>query len=123
MTSKQTTLSGEIQTHLVNQKRTDDWDIDVGRADYGDSHLLNTEVGEPGWLGNPYALSDGYSREEFIQRYREDFHERLETDEEFRKAVEDLHGETLACYCKPDACHGDVIIEYLHQPDKQREQS
>ena len=52
-----------------------------------------------------------------------DFHERLETDEEFRKAVEDLHGKTLACYCKTDACHGDVIIEYLQQSDKERVQS
>lgn len=113
MGGRQTTLGGDVRTRLVNQKRTDSWDVDIGRVNRGNSHLLNTEVGEPGWLGNPYALAEGYSRKESIRRYREDFHDRLD-DTEFKEAVEDLHGKTLACYCKPKACHGDIILEYLH---------
>ena len=77
------------------------------------SHMLNTKIGEPGWLGNPYTLSDGYSRAESIRCYREDFHSRF-GDNEFCAAVEALRGQTIACYCKPKACHGDVIVEYLN---------
>lgn len=108
----QQTLAGEPTTELVNQKRADDFDVDIGRADYGNSNMNNTPVGEPGWLGNPYSKDD-YGRKRCIERFREDFVERLRTDSEFRSAVEDLQGKTLACWCKPKACHGDVILEFL----------
>ncbi len=28
-----------------------------------------------------------------------------------------LKGKTLGCHCKPAACHGDVIAEYLNVLD------
>lgn len=96
----------------MNQHRAEQWDVGIGRANGGNSHLLNTDVDEPGWLGNPFPLSEGYSREKSISRYREAFRERLQTDA-FRVAVNSLQGKTLACYCRPKACHGDVILEYL----------
>ncbi len=118
MTEKATqqTLFGDEKTTLVNQRNTGEFDIDIGRADNGRSHLLNTAVGEPGWLGNPYRESDGYSREKAVEKYRKAFRDRLE-DEEFREAVEDLRGKTLACWCTPKACHGDVIVEYIREGD------
>ena len=114
MTKKQTTLTGEIQTRLVNQRNTDTYDVDIGRADSGTSHMMNTEIGDPGWLGNPYPVSE-YSREESIANYREDFLARVDQDKAFREAVEELRGRTLACWCKPKPCHGDVILEYLRE--------
>ena len=111
-TTQQATLTGDPKTVLVNQKQTSEFDVDIGRGDSGQSHLQNTDVGEPGWLGNPYRMSDGYSREEAVSKYRKAFRDRLE-DDEFRSAVEDLRGKTLACYCAPKACHGDVIVEYI----------
>ena len=110
--TKQTTLTGDVQTRLVNQRNTDEYDVDIGRANGGKNYMLNTDVGDDGWLGNPYTTSDGYSREEAVEKYREAFHDRLE-DDEFRDAVEELRGKTLACWCTPKACHGDVILEYL----------
>lgn len=67
-------------------------------------------------FGNPFRLEeDGgkYTREESIEAYREWFVEKIRTDQEFRQAVEDLRGQTLGCWCKPKACHGDVILAYL----------
>jgi hypothetical protein len=114
--TQQTTLGGDPKTTLVNQRNTDEFDIDIGRAHNGESNLLNTEVGDAGWLGNPYRISDGYDREEAVAKYREAFRDRLE-DDEFREAVEDLRGKTLACWCSPRACHGDVIVEYIREGD------
>jgi predicted RNA-binding Zn-ribbon protein involved in translation (DUF1610 family) len=68
-------------------------------------------------FGNPFRLEkDGgdYTREGSIEAYRVWFAEQLE-DDEFREAVEDLRGETIGCWCKPKACHGDVIVEYLRE--------
>lgn len=25
-----------------------------------------------------------------------------------------LNGKTLGCWCKPDACHGDILIELIN---------
>lgn len=110
--TEQTTLTGEPVVRLVNQKHSDNYTVDIGRADNGNSHMNNTEVGKPGWIGNPYPESE-YGRERCIELFRSDFEERIESDEEFRQAVENLRGEILGCYCKPKPCHGDVIIEYL----------
>lgn len=124
MQNKQVTLTGGVQTRLVNQKNTSNFDVDIGRANNGESNILNTRPKEPGWLGNPYLLSDGYSRAESIRCYREDFYERLE-DDEFRAAVEALRGQTLACWCvdapktaakEPyDTCHGEIILAHLQE--------
>ena len=26
---------------------------------------------------------------------------------------EKLKGKVLGCYCKPEACHGDIIVDFL----------
>lgn len=94
-------------------------DVYIGRGDKENgekSHLNNTEVGEHGWLGNPYVTEEHggeYTREESIEKYAYDFQRRIETDSEFREAVKELRGKKLGCYCKPQPCHGDVIVEYL----------
>ena len=114
--TQQATLAGDPQTTLVNQKQTNEFDVDIGRGNNGRNHLQNTAVGDPGWLGNPYRMKDGYSRGEAVEKYREAFRDRLD-DPEFRSAVEDLRGKTLGCYCAPLACHGDVIVEYIREGD------
>ena len=68
---------------------------------------------QDGYFGNPFPLKDGEDRGATIERYREYFTKRIETDKEFKLRVESLKGKTLGCFCKPQACHGDVIKEYL----------
>lgn len=103
---------GGTDTELVNQRHTDEFDVNIGRGDSGRSHMNNTAVGEPGWLGNPYKAST-YGRRTCIRRFKADFEKRIEEDTEFREAVEDLRGKTLACWCVPKPCHGEVILDYL----------
>ncbi|WP_244510228.1 DUF4326 domain-containing protein [Natronobacterium texcoconense] len=67
-------------------------------------------------FGNPFRLKkDGgdYTRQESVDRYEKWFKKKIRTDPDFRAAVEELRGETLGCWCKPKACHGDVILAYL----------
>jgi len=79
-------------------------------------------IGRPSIFGNPYTHKDRASaeykvatREEAIKCFREYFLRRVEIDAEFRAAVMELRGKTLGCWCKPEACHGDVIREYLER--------
>lgn len=71
--------------------------------------------GLDGYFGNPYVLSRmEVSREQAIARYERYFARRMATDPEFKSRVEALKGKTLLCFCKPLACHGDVIAEHLN---------
>jgi hypothetical protein len=98
----QSTLTGEPKTELVNVSRHDK--DDVCMIDRGTR------------FGNPFRLKeDGgdYTRQESVEEYEEWFINKISSDDEFREAVEELRGETLGCWCKPKACHGDVILSYL----------
>jgi hypothetical protein len=64
-------------------------------------------------FGNPYMITPDQPRDLVIELYRKYFLERLERDPEFKVAVERLRGSRLGCWCKPLACHGDVIVRYL----------
>lgn len=73
-------------------------------------------IGRSTQFGNPFRMKkDGgdYTRDGCVAAYREWFCEKIDSDEEFRTAVEELRGETLGCYCSPKACHGDVILAHL----------
>lgn len=52
-------------------------------------------------------------RERVIEEYKKDFYKEIKESEEFREQVHALKGKVLGCWCKPKACHGDVIKEYL----------
>jgi hypothetical protein len=37
------------------------------------------------------------------------------------RAVRELRGKVLGCYCKPKRCHGDIIAEYVNGFYKEEE--
>jgi hypothetical protein len=57
--------------------------------------------------GNPYHIGKDGTREEVIAKYRE----RLICSPHLMGALHELKGKTLGCWCKPQACHGDVLVE------------
>jgi hypothetical protein len=40
-------------------------------------------------------------------------------DTEFTRRIHELKDKTLGCFCKPKACHVDVIAEYLDEMENQ----
>lgn len=83
------------KTRVVHINK-DEYDVLIDRS---------TEFGNPYWKG---------TRSQNVRNFGTYFHQRLRTDPAFRKRVEALAGQTLGCWCKPKACHGDVIAEYLN---------
>ena len=73
-------------------------------------------IGRPSKWGNPFSHLWGTlakykcnNRKEAIALYRE-----WVTEGEGKYLLKDLHqlkGKTLGCWCKPLACHGDVLAE------------
>lgn len=70
-------------------------------------------IGRPSPFGNPYVIGRDGTRDEVIAAFEKYFLFRVRNDPEFKAKVESLRGKTLGCYCKPLACHGDVIVRWL----------
>ena len=71
-------------------------------------------IGRPSIFGNPFEIGKDGTRKEVIKLYKKHFYYLLEKDERFKWEVLGLKGKTLGCWCKPQDCHGDVIVEYLN---------
>ncbi len=62
---------------------------------------------------NPYKIGVDGTRDEVIKKYRDYINERLKAEPAFKKQLAALKGKTLGCWCKPEPCHGEVLIELL----------
>jgi hypothetical protein len=69
-------------------------------------------IGRPSKWGNPFTEEEHGSRTEVIQKYR---HWLLNSPDakSVRDSLHELKGKTLGCWCKPKACHGDVLASIV----------
>ena len=64
-------------------------------------------IGRGSIWGNPFKIGEDGSREEVIEKYEKWMPSYL------LKLLPLLEGQRLGCWCKPKACHGDVLIKLL----------
>ena len=62
-------------------------------------------IGRPSKWGNPYNVNLG--RTACIDLFRE----YLTSMPALMTDLPEIQGKTLVCFCKPQACHGDVLAE------------
>lgn len=95
------------------------------------NEVNNYYIGRPSILGNPFSHNGVRTvfktltfktREEAIEAYEKYFDKMYGKDEEFTKAFDEIYehyknGEDiyLQCFCKPKACHGDIIANKLQR--------
>lgn len=80
---------------IVNVK-TDDYDIYIGR---------------PSKWGNPFKVGADGTRKECIEKYRKWLQE--PEQKHLLESLDTLENKVLGCHCKPQACHGDVLIDLV----------
>jgi len=83
------------------------------KVDYEDVY-----IGRGSPFGNKYIIGKDGNRQECIEKYKVWFYKRLKKPR-FKRAVEALRGRRLGCSCKPKACHGDIIVEYLERQENE----
>lgn len=86
-----------MKTELVNMKYSS-YDIAIDRRSK--------------W-GNPFYIGRDGDREEVIKKYKR----YILNKAELIAALPELAGKRLGCYCKPLACHGDVLIELIEMKE------
>ena len=68
-------------------------------------------------FANPFKINkkengDG-SRDEVITKYKNWINQQIQHDPKIKSELLSLKGKTLGCWCKPEKCHGDVLLELI----------
>jgi len=77
-------------------------------------------IGRPSIWGNPFSHRDFTkaqfkveTREQAVEAYRQ----WIKTQPQLLARLPELKGKVLACWCKPQSCHGDVLAELAESAD------
>jgi hypothetical protein len=65
---------------------------------------------------NPFKITDTCSREECIRKFEVYIREKIER-EKLQGELLSLKGKVLGCWCKPEGCHGDVLLRLIEEYD------
>ena len=68
-------------------------------------------IGRGSKWGNPFVIGKDGNRDEVIEKYRHHLHTQIKTGEVTLQELRDLRGLVLGCFCKPQKCHGDVLVK------------
>ena len=68
-------------------------------------------IGRPQKWGNPFSIGKDGDRDEVIMKY-EDW---IKTQPHLLNSLHELKNKTLGCWCKPQACHGDILIKLIKE--------
>ena len=97
-------------TRVVNLKKEPQFKAEEGTPSY-------EYIGRGSYWGNPHSMyEEGDSREEVIRKYKYDFDFEKFPNKE-KSEVYKLAGKRLGCFCKPEACHGDILADFLNSWD------
>ena len=75
------------------------------RAVHSKREPYDVYIGRPSKWGNPFKIGRDGTREQVIAQYRT----WLLNQPNLVMALPELRGKRLGCWCKPAACHGDVL--------------
>lgn len=64
-------------------------------------------IGRPSKWGNPYVIGRDGTREDVVRA----FDTYIRGNPKLMSEIGELKGKTLGCYCNPEACHGDILME------------
>jgi len=89
-----------VKTTVVNIKDGGKYDEFIGRGSQ--------------W-GNPFKIGQDGNRQQVIEMYEKWIIEQNYLMED----IPELKGKILGCYCKPELCHGDVLVKLADGIEKE----
>jgi ribonuclease HI len=72
----------------------------------------DTYIGRGSPWGNPFVIGKDGDRDEVIDKYER----HLRESPRLLDRLHELRGKTLACFCAPARCHGDILARYADAP-------
>jgi len=59
---------------------------------------------------NPFKVGKDGTREEVIKKYETHIKAKIISG---KANLKDIKGKNLGCWCKPESCHGDILLRLL----------
>jgi hypothetical protein len=75
------------------------------------SEKYDVYIGRGGKWGNPFRIGADGTRDDVIIAYAK----WVVNQPSLMAALPELKGKVLGCYCKPAACHGDVLVKLVER--------
>ena len=94
----------------LGYKDFEDWNKDPNHVYIGRNMSFYVPGTTKSKWSNPYSAKK-YGREKCIQMYEE----YLRSNKKLMNRLYELEGKTLGCWCKPDACHGDILVKLIEE--------
>ena len=104
------------QYENLQQWMEDENNVYIGRK--GVVFILNTDTGnkerfpkKDSIWANPFSVKK-YGREGCLEKYKDYIEHKIRTE----PTIYDLNllkNKKLGCWCKPEKCHGDILIELM----------
>jgi hypothetical protein len=106
-----------MKTTIINIKKTNlnksgyddlvDWLKDTNHMYIGRNMSYYVKGADGSKWRNPFSVKK-YGREECLTKY-----ETYIKSSDLYNDLDELKGRTLGCWCKPESCHGDILIKLL----------
>lgn len=66
---------------------------------------------------NPYKITKENTREQVLILYETYIRNKIKLENLEKKLLE-LKGKNLGCWCKPESCHGDILVKLIDELNK-----
>ena len=93
-----------LETRVVNLYK-EPYDEYIGRPRKGEESIWH----------NPFVVGVHGERGECVKLYEPYIRAKLESGEIPLKELKKLKGKRLGCFCKPQDCHGDVLVKLVNE--------
>ena len=68
-------------------------------------------------FANPFKIGKDGTRDEVIEKYKIYITKKLKENVLLQEELLKMKGKNLGCWCAPEPCHGNVLIELLSKSD------
>jgi len=79
----------------------------MGKVVHCKKEKYDVYIGRPSKWGNPYIIGKDGTREEVLEKYNN----YIRGQPKLLRDTRLLRGLVLGCWCAPDRCHGDILLE------------
>lgn len=69
-------------------------------------------------FANPFKINKDGTREEVLAKYKNYIVDKLEKDDVFLQELLKLKGKNMGCWCCPEMCHGNILLELIQMYEK-----
>lgn len=66
-------------------------------------------------FANPFKVGKKHTLDESLVLYERYMRDRLDSDPDLVRQMLRLEGKRLGCWCKPNRCHGDILVGLISE--------